>query len=69
MESGVGLEYLYPHINYVWNGVQLTAPQGSVTQAADVFDRFDLIVLSEDDLVSVIKGIASDNPIIPTLPK
>ena len=42
----------------------------SVTlDTADVsFDRFDLIVLSEDGTVSVIKGIASDNPIIPTLP-
>ncbi|HNJ61397.1 MAG TPA: hypothetical protein PLS16_09700, partial [Chitinophagales bacterium] len=68
--SGVGLEYLYPHINYVWNGVELTAPQGSITlDTSDVsFDRFDLIVLSEDGTVSVIKGTASDNPIIPTLP-
>ena len=31
-------------------------------------DRFDLIVLSEDGTVSVIKGTASYNPIIPTLP-
>ena len=68
--SGVGLEYLYPHINYVWNGVELTAPQGSITlDTSDVsFDRFDLIVLSENGTVSVIKGTASDNPIIPTLP-
>ena len=68
--SGVGLKYLYPHINYVWNGVELTAPQGSITlDTSDVsFDRFDLIVLSEDGTVSVIKGTASDNPIIPTLP-
>ncbi|HNO48978.1 MAG TPA: hypothetical protein PKI48_10365, partial [Chitinophagales bacterium] len=68
--SGVGLKYLYPHINYVWNGVELTAPQGSITlDTSDVsFDRFDLIVLSENGTVSVIKGTASDNPIIPTLP-
>ena len=68
--SGTGLEYLYPHINYVWNGVELTAPQGSITlDTADAtYDRFDLIVLSEDGTVSVIKGTASDNPIIPTLP-
>ena len=68
--SGTGLTYNYPQISYVWNGAELTASQGSVTlDTADVsFDRFDLIVLSEDGTVSVIKGTASYNPIIPTLP-
>ena len=67
--SGTGLVYDVTALEYYFNGDKVTSATQVTLDASDVtYNRFDVIVVDEAGVISVIKGTAEANPVIPEIP-
>lgn len=68
--SGTGLVYDVSGLEYYFNGDKLAAATQITLDASDPdYNRFDVVVVNEAGVVSVIQGTASSSPEIPPIPE
>lgn len=67
--SGTGYTYDVSALSYYFDGYYAASPTQVTMAAADPTDnRFDAIVVDQAGTISVITGMASGNPVYPTIP-
>lgn len=67
--SGDDFVYYVSNLTYFFNGNKTASATQVTLDASDVtYNRFDVIVVDEAGVISVIKGTAEANPVIPEIP-